>query len=465
MDVLYYHEQEKYERNKPLRNVCKLKLASDNDFLLFIAEFYIEYVRMGKKNYLTYEHGLTINKTTGDISVIYRLLNKKENSYQLHRNVIRAKKNNFDMLIEFTTRGFYSGEKRHNFWGVKYRRACQEMFKLIVDDLNLSNKEQDKEYKINPLYDLLLDYHLDKKGIKGHDCVYWDICEAYPKKKFLKLNDNKFVPAVLDQYKIKSKYLVGALSSRKPSVPKVNFKSVKFLCTLFGENYVDYIREFDWEVICLEYVNSTKVFTCEDESEKRALAKSLKKYNEIDVISSDGILNTIQDLFILKKFLKEQGLSVKIKSTNCHQLISLKDSWELHKKHFKLGYKLKYNLPLEMIQDLEEPIEIEGKIFKPCLILSEDQFKIEGMIMKNCMAKQFNVGSLYIHASIALNSKRINIQYRKGHLNQNRGKANSTPSKEFDEAVNIFSKKMEKYKEVVPVKEKYDIISSSKSIS
>ncbi len=78
MEVLFYHEQEKYERNKPLRNVCKLKLAADNDFLMLISEYYIEYSRLGKKNYLTYEHGLTINKSTGDINVIYRLLNKKE---------------------------------------------------------------------------------------------------------------------------------------------------------------------------------------------------------------------------------------------------------------------------------------------------------------------------------------------------------------------------------------------------
>ena len=99
MEVLFYHEQEKFERNKPLKNLCKLKLASDNDFLLFTSEFYIEYARLGRKNYLTYEHGLTVNKTNGDINVIYRLINKKENNYVLHRNIIRAKRNNFDMLI------------------------------------------------------------------------------------------------------------------------------------------------------------------------------------------------------------------------------------------------------------------------------------------------------------------------------------------------------------------------------
>jgi hypothetical protein len=85
------------------------------------------------------------------------------------------------------------------------------------------------------------------------------------------------------------------------------------------------------------------------------------------------------------------------------------------------------------------------------------------MVMKNCMAKQFPVGALYIHASMSLGSKRVNIQYRKGHLNQFRGKANSNPSKEFTEVIDMFSKKMEKYKDVTPNKEKYDVITSSKS--
>ena len=115
MDLLFYYEQEKYDRNKPYKNECKLKLASDSLFLLFTAEYYIEYNRLGRMNYLTYEHGFTLNKTNGDISIIYRLINKKENTHILYKNIIRAKRNNFDMLIELTQRGFYSGEKRFNF--------------------------------------------------------------------------------------------------------------------------------------------------------------------------------------------------------------------------------------------------------------------------------------------------------------------------------------------------------------
>jgi hypothetical protein len=459
MEILHFYEQEKYERNKPLRSDAKLKLAGDNEFLMFTSEFYVEYIRMGRMNYLTYEHALTINKKTGDFSVGYRLINKKENTYKLHQNVAKVKKNNFEMLIELTQRGYYAGEKRYNFWGVKYKRALSQFHKIIVKELgiDLTGKDYEKDQSVNPLYDMLVDYHLNKKGIKGHDNVYWHICEAYPKKKWLKLNDNKFLPAVLDQYGIKTKYMVGALSVREGK-NKINLKSLRFLCSLFGENYVDYFREFEWQSICMEYIKSNKLFVCENDPEKKAITKSLKTYSEIDAYVHDGVLNTIFDLYTLKGFLKENGLEVKLKSNSSHQLITLKDTWDLHKKHFKLGYKLRYSIPQEMVDDIQADIVIDGDVFKPTIILSEDQFKLEGMIMKNCMAKQFNVGLLYIHVAMSLNKKRINLQYRRGILNQHKGKANTNVPKEFTQAIDILTSRMSKYSTISPEKEKYDII-------
>lgn len=459
MEILHYYEQEKYEKNKPLKNNVKLKLCSDNDFLMFFSEFYIEYIRLGKMNYLTYEHGLTINKKTGDFSVAYRLINKKDNTHKLYQNTVKVKKNNFDMLIEITQRGFYGGEKRYNFWGVRYKREISEIYKIIVKELNINLKDKDyeKDQAINPLYDMLVDYHLDKKGIKGHDNVYWHICETYPKKKWLKLNDNKFLPAVLDQYGIKSRLLISVLSVKEKK-NKINLKSLRFLCKLFGDNYVDYFREFDWNTICMEYVKSNKIFICENDAEKKAVAKSLKTYSEIEAYIHDGILNTIFDLYSLKELLKQKGLFLKLKSNSSHQLVTLKDTWDLHKKHFKLGYKLKYTIPKDMIDVIERIIIINDQVYKPMLILSEDQFKLEGMIMKNCMAKQFNVGALYIHISLSTGKKRINLQYRRGVLNQYKAKANTNVPEEFNPAIDVLSLRMLKYTSISPEKEKYDII-------
>ena len=53
MEILFYYEQEKYEKNKPLKSDCKLKLVADDDYLMFTSEFYAEYIRMGRMNNLT----------------------------------------------------------------------------------------------------------------------------------------------------------------------------------------------------------------------------------------------------------------------------------------------------------------------------------------------------------------------------------------------------------------------------
>jgi hypothetical protein len=340
---------------------------------------------------------------------------------------------------------------------VKYRNSCINILKIISDKLSHNLVLTNKDHTINPLYDMLVEHHLTINNIKWHNNVYNDICQVYPQKKWLKLNDNKFLPAILDNLGIKSKLLVGNLSTTDK---KINIRSLKFLCNLFGDNYVDYFKEFDWLTIASEPMKKSKNYRCEDEHEKKAITKSLKTYSEVDSILNDGILTTISNVFSLKEFLKEKGLSLKVKSRTANDLLSLKDSWELHKKHYKLGYKSKYSLPEEMITDIETPITIGEKTFVPSLILSEDDFRSEGVRMKNCMARQFNVANLYIHMALTLGNKRVNLQYRRGMLNQSKGKANTTTPKEFAEAIEVLSSKMGKYNEINPKKIMYDIISN-----
>lgn len=457
MEILYYYQQVKYEKTKNLKNECTLRLASDNTSLNYIAEFDIEYMRFGKINFVRYEHALTYNIKNGDFSIIYRIINKKDNTYNIYRTTEKKRKNNFEFLLDLTYTGFYSGEKRNNFWGVKYRRACVDILKLFSEKLDYSLLIIEKEHVVNPLYDMLVEHHLTKKNIKWHNNIYNDICQIFPKRKWLKQNENKFLPAALDSMGIKSKLLVGTLSNHDK---KIYMKSLKFLCNLFGENYVDYFREFDW----LKYIGyptiKSKQFVCEDEHEKRSILNSLKSYEEIENIAYDEPLSLISELYTLKEFLASKGLMVRIKARSFNELISLKDLWESHKKHFKLGYKLKYHLPDEMVNLIETPIVVGDKTFQPRLILTEDQFRIEGLLMKNCMARQFGVANLYIHISVSLNKKRINVQYRKGIMNQSRGKANTNPPKDFKEAVDILSQRMSNYKDVSPQKMSYDFITN-----
>lgn len=455
MEILYYHEQEKYERNRNLKNECKLKLFSFNNLIHYVAEYNIEYMRFGKINFVTYEHLLTYDAKTGNFNVTYRIINKKENTYNLYKTNEKKRKNNFDFLLDLTQSGFYSGEKRFNFWGVKYKKACVDILHIISKKLNHPVPPGDKNHIVNPLYDMLVEHHLITKKIKWHNNIYNDISQIYPQKKWLKLNDNKFLPAVLDGLGIKTKFLVGALSNLDK---KINMKSLKFLCNLFGENYVDYFREFDWIEIVKDPMIRSKKFVCEDDHEKKSILNAFKTYDEAENILNDGPLTLISQLYTLKEFLGAKGLSLKIKSKSFNELVSLKDQWEAHKKHFKVGYKLKYHLPEEMITDIETPININDKTFIPELILTEDQFRVEGFVMKNCMARQFGVANLYIHMSLRIGRKRINLQYRKGILNQSKGKANTNTPKEFKEAIDIINQRMLNYKDISPKKTGYDFI-------
>lgn len=76
------------------------------------------------------------------------------------------------------------------------------------------------------------------------------------------------------------------------------------------------------------------------------------------------------------------------------------------------------------------------------------------------MGKQFGVGGLYIHMSMTVGKKRINLQYRRGSLNQSKGKANTNTPKEFKEAIEILNQRMVNYREVSPKRTSYAFINN-----
>jgi hypothetical protein len=97
-------------------------------------------------------------------------------------------------------------------------------------------------------------------------------------------------------------------------------------------------------------------------------------------------------------------------------------------------------------------------IFKPKLLLTEDDFRAEGFSMKNCMSKQFINGIFSIFISLQKGRKKINLQYRKGMLVQSYGKANTPIPVEFADALKQLNEKMEIHQNIVWEKIKYDII-------
>jgi hypothetical protein len=134
------------------------------------------------------------------------------------------------------------------------------------------------------------------------------------------------------------------------------------------------------------------------------------------------------------------------------------ETWGGYKLHFARGYKVRYVLPEEVINEIEENIIIDDLNFKPKILLTEDDFRVEGYNMKNCMAKQFLHGSIYLFVSLQHKRRRVNLQYRKGNLVQSYGKANTAVIPLFDDAITMLTQRFKKYHNIEWIKEKYDFL-------
>jgi hypothetical protein len=167
----------------------------------------------------------------------------------------------------------------------------------------------------------------------------------------------------------------------------------------------------------------------------------------------------LNKLFSIREFLDSKNISVKFKGKNDSDFDNMMENWSSAKSHITKGYKVKYVVPEDFKNIIEEKIEIDGDIYTPKLLLTEEEFRIEGYEMKNCMSKQFSHGIIYFFVSMECNRKRINLQYRKGNLIQSYAKANTVVPDTFDRAISMLTNRFKGYQEIVQVKERYDVIS------
>jgi hypothetical protein len=471
MDLLFSYSQQKKDKNRKRDesiSQCLLRLHKHNDELTYEGIFEFDYDRYGKEQHITFEHNLVVNLISGDVFIKYKIKNNLDTDVKMFRNTDREKKNDFKLLFDLIENGIIRGEKRRGYWGVKYERAVEKISNLFVQHILPNFKSQfykEKNYDLKPfyntIYDMLVDYHLDIKGIKGHNAVYYDIQNDYPKKKWLDENDNKFLPAVLDYYGIKSKYLIKELSQ---NVRQIQISTLNYFCKLFGDNHVEYLKKFIWEIHCYDTPPNKKIHYLKNDSEKDYLVKVINDW-EIDTIKTDSLIYTLNKLFTIRDLLEQRGLNLKFKAKSDNEFDNIMEMWSGLKLHFARGYKVKYLISEDFVKEIEEEIIIGDEIFKPKILLTEDDFRIEGFNMKNCMSKQFAHGAIYIFVSLQHKRKRINLQYRKGNLIQSYGKANTPVTQIFEDPTNILTERFKKYPTIEWKKEKYDFLTNSQSIS
>ena len=381
----------------------------------------------------------------------------------------RELKNNFRQLAEIIDLGFYGGGKKGTSWGVRYEKKTKSAWEVIKNIIQPSIKDpylKTKNYNtptISPLYDLISDFYIDSKKVKGHDLIYLDIQEDFPKEKFLKVNDRKFVPSLLDQYGIKTKQFIGALNNSVDDMPII-IKSLNYLCKLFGENYIDYMNKIDWHLHCYKSPPTKKTHTLKNEREKKNMVKLIQNWEEEGLrtnteISMDGsVITSIYNLLELRNKVEDKGIELKFTATSDSELDIIYEEWISLKKYLIKGYRVRYNFPTDFVDYIEKPIVIGNVVYTPLILKTEESFKIEGHIMKNCMGGQFDHGSISIYVSLRKGKKWVDVQFRSGDRTMCYGKANSDTPSDFKIAIDSLTKRMKKFKDIKWSKEKYDII-------
>jgi hypothetical protein len=459
MDLLFQFNKEKKTRKTTDNFLCDLSLYDEGTLINLLASYDLKYTRYGTPHHVIYRYGLTINKKTGDVNTIYKF-ELAQNTFGNHYVKTVNKKNDFEELYTLTETGLINGQKYRGYWGVKYENAIETIFDHIYSILSAEMTNTyflSKPYKYkshyNEFFDFIVDHHLDKKNIKAHDSVYDHIREVYPKQKWLKLNENKFLPAVLDSMGIKSNFLIGEINKNPDTVIKLS--SLKYICDLFGDNFIEHIKTTSWIDHCYTSPPNKKTYTLKNDSEKKYMAMLINGWEKNMAVPHSFVTKTSKLLSIREK-LEKKGIDVKFKAKDDESFMNTEHEWNNLLEFIRKGYRLKYSFEDDFLFDIESEIDIDGQIFKPNILKTQEDFIKEGHIMKNCMGKLFNGGLSNLFVSLISKNKRVNLQYRNGTLINSYGKANSLVPFEFNDAILVVNNRIKKYKDMKWSREKYD---------
>jgi hypothetical protein len=472
MDKLFSYTQKKLTNKKSVTkkiDICDLNLYQFNENIHFISNFVFNDISSQRHHITEVKYAFILNLKTGDIKGLFELIsNKKICSPKINEN----NKNNFDIIKTIIKNGFY-GDKKSFKKSVKYRNAIENFFQIILSKVKPKFKSDffiNKDYSTSgldehPLFELLVDFHLDMKNIKPYNSVYLTILSDYPKKKWLSLNENKFLPAILDSHQIKSNYLIGELNKIKTPISMVK---LKFICNLFGENYFEYLKKIDWvpivSIIPRQPFPSYNKFNIKlvNEHEKNSMVKLFNTFSEDK--KNEHQINILSDVRLMlydREHLKDKGINLKFNCKNFKSFTLLSKKWESIRTYYDKGYRTKYVFSQTFIEDIESDILIDNNIFKVKILKTEEDFITEGFIMQNCLSNHFISGDNYIYLVMECGKKRINLQYKNKEFTMKFGKANTIVEKLFNKPIETLIEKINRYTNLHWYSEKYDFVNKN----
>jgi hypothetical protein len=455
MDLLFTYNQEKKDKSTK-RGIATLNVFENKTNIKYVGQFNFE---TANNLSLDIRHELDLNIITGDfiVTYIHTVINKN-----ITKTIEKIKKNDFSQLNSLVEMGMIQGENCRSYWGAPYKKTVDKISTIFYNKIKINfNNDHYNTSLFNHkstysfMYRLVVNYFLDKRNIKSHDGIYSVIETNFPAKKWLKMNDNNFLPALLESYGIKSKYLIKEINVNHDT--DINLKTLKYICNLFGDNYIDYIKQIDWKWCSTTSINYVKKHTLETDHEKRWMVKII---NELKASNSSNrnIMLLIYSFFNNVEEIKKIVPNTKFKYNNMESFYNAFHELNGILKHRKRGYRIKYSLPVDFVQMVEQPFTIDDSLFKPKILTTEEDFIVEGHLMKNCMAGQFTHGIIFIYISLSIDGHTVDLQYKNGKLIQSRGKANSEVDESFKCGINVLTNRVMSVPEVKWLKEKYDFI-------
>lgn len=468
MERIFNHTQLRKTDKGKCYEKCDISIYYTGESLMVESEYTFTYRRPndnGDAEFTLSREVETVRKFNLDLKTsnftVYNHTHTKGFFGDLKSAKPKTNKNRFDLLAEMTSFGFYKGGKEKG-WGVRFNRKIEEAWSIMSEIIQprikndyLKTKGYNK-VEVDPMFDMIVDFHLDYKNIKGHDLVYLDIQNDYPKQKFLKVNDRKFIPSVLEGYGIKTRQYVSTLTNNDEGMPII-IKTLNYFSKLYGENYIDYMNKVDWHLHCYRVPPTNRTHQLKNEREKKNMLKTMVNW-ERDGLNVDSLVHSLYTLLNLRDKLEKTGIDLKYTATNDEEFKRLEENWKGLKKYFSRGYKIRYTFPEEFLEYIEKDIQIGDVRYTPKVLSSEEDFKVEGHIMKNCMGGQFNHGSIFIFISLRKGKKWVDVRFNKGEQTMVYGKANSPIPDDFKIVVDALTKRVKKFGEISWIKEKYDII-------
>lgn len=410
---------------------------------------------------------ISINKKTGNITLFTKT---SKGGKSIRTNYFNQ------LLSEFFLNRFLKPDilLPDFFTHEKIKDKCTNVLKEFKDNLN------DEEY-FNVLKEVLeikssfsqvdgenvetvrrglVDLFIKMNKIKSPDNFNYNIFKnAYPKKTFLRSNDNKLISAFLDSKNLKTKYFIKLFHK----FPNINFNRIFELREIFGEehlgSYLSNISEKFYEFI--ETENDYGIFDYQqnfppilnNEKYKKIVLKLINELIEKNYIPHqfikkyETLITEIRDHYRMLSTIVQVFPNVDANATT---LDNFKREHLEFSKLEMLVNKRKYTSLIYdelTINTIETPI-IDGDIvFYPVILKNSIDYLFEGKHMHHCVGGYINDQSSIV-ISIRMNSKndaeRITCEFgiATKKLRQAKYFTNQNPPPIFHSALEILIKRI-----------------------